>query len=186
MQSEIKDININDENQVESILERYKPLVISIARRYYLVGADLDDLVQEGMIGLYKAINSYNSNKNSSFTTFASLCITRHIQSAITKNNRLKNSVFNIIMNEDDFFITEIWDELQNPEEKIIQRESFSYLKEQIKQKLSSLEKKILKEYLNGKSYDDISKILSIPKKSVDNGLNRIRNKLSYLLNIKE
>lgn len=167
---------------VEDLLTQYKPLVNSISRRYYLVGADLDDIVQEGMIGLYKAINSYDESKNVNFLNFAKLCITRQIQSAIKKNNRLKNEFFKDLINEDDVVLNNMLCDELNPEDKIISMENCFYIKNEIKQKLSKFEKLILREYLLGKTYEDIAKKLEITKKSVDNGLNRIRNKLSYLL----
>ena len=167
---------------VEEILEQYKPLVMSIARRYYLVGAELDDLIQEGMIGLYKAINSYESDKNASFSTFANLCITRQIQSAIKNGNRLKNSFFKEIMNEDDVALQLLLSPQPNPEDKVILEEEYFLIKKEINEKLSQLEKNILNIYLTGKSYEEIAFKLGVTKKSVDNALNRIRNKLAYLL----
>ena len=171
-----------EENNIEEMLEKYKPLVISLARRYFLTGAEIDDLIQEGMIGLYKAIISYDKSKNDSFTNFASMCIKRQIISAIKKNQRLKNSFFKDLINEDDFYVNEIPSIDENPENKIIIKEDYSILKQEILSKLTSLEKKILREYLSGKSYDEIATNLSINKKSVDNALSRIRNKLNYLV----
>lgn len=167
---------------VEKLLESYKPLVISIARRYYLAGAELDDLIQEGMIGLYKGIITYDKNKNDSFTNYASLCIKRQIISAIKKSNSLKYSFFQDLINEDDFYINEIPAIDENPESKIIIKEDFSNLKQEILTKLTEFEKNVLKEYLNGKSYDEIALKLGLNKKSVDNALSRIRNKLNYLV----
>lgn len=174
---------MQEKNKSEELLESYKPLVISIARRYYLVGAEMDDLIQEGMIGLYKATLSYDEEKKSSFSNFASLCIKRQIQTAIKHNNRLKNSYFKDLINEDDFYITEVLSTEDNPENKVISQEEFLFVKQQINNKLTIMEKKILKEYLIGKSYDEIASSLNMNKKSVDNGLNRIRKKLQYLLN---
>lgn len=171
-----------NEQHVEEILENYKPLVISIAKRYYLIGADMDDLIQEGMIGLYKAIKNFDETKNNNFANFAGLCITRNIQTAIKNGNRLKNNFFKDLVNEDDLFVNQLVDDKHNPEEAIISKENFKYVKEQINEKLSDLEKGILREYLNKKSYDEIALTLNISKKSVDNGLNRIRKKLSYLI----
>lgn len=167
---------------VEKLLESYKPLVISIARRYYLAGAELDDLIQEGMIGLYKGIITYDSSKNDSFTNYASLCIKRQIISAIKKSNSLKYSFFQDLISEDDFYINEIPSIDENPESRIIIKEDFSNLKQEILAKLTDFEKKVLREYLNGKSYDEIALKLGLNKKSVDNALSRIRNKLNYLV----
>lgn len=169
------------ELNVEEYLEKYKPLVISIARRYYLVGAEMDDLVQEGMIGLYKAINTFSSNKNASFQTFANLCITRQIQTAIKNGNRLKNSFFKEIMNEDDSTLKLLLSDEPNPEDKIIIEEDFLEVKREINAKLTKLEKLVLKKFLEGNSYEQIAEFLKISKKSVDNALNRVREKLKYL-----
>lgn len=166
---------------VEQLLENYKPLVISISRRYYLVGAELDDIIQEGMIGLYKSIISYNKDKNNNFLNYASLCIKRQILSAIKKNQSFKNSFFQELLNEDDFYTHEVPSADGNPENKLIIKEDFSNLKQEILTKLTNYEKDILKEYLNGKSYEEIAIKLSVNKKSVDNALSRIRRKLSYL-----
>ena len=167
---------------LEKVLVEFKPLVSSIARRYFLMGAELDDLVQEGMIGLYKAIQTFDSSK-SSFKTFASLCINSQIKSAIKSANNLKNKFLNEVMledNEEKMYL--IFSEEPNPEDRVINQENYKIIKNEIATKLSLLEKQILKQYLLGKSYDQIAKTLCIDKKSVDNGLNRIRKKLQHLI----
>lgn len=167
---------------LEKVMAEYKPLVTSIARRYFLTGAELDDLVQEGMIGLYKAIQTFDKTK-SSFKTFASLCINSQIKTAIKSANNLKNKFLNEVMledNEEKMYL--IHSEEPNPEDKIINEEHFKIVKNEIASKLTLLEKQILKQYLLGKSYDQIAKTLCIDKKSVDNGLNRIRKKLQHLI----
>ena len=136
-----------DQKAMESVLSEYKPLVTSISRRYFLVGAEPEDLVQEGMIGLYKAIQTFDESKQASFKTFANLCINSQIQMTIRNANRSKSKLLNEIIS-----------------------------------KLSLLEKQILKQFLLGKNYAEIAQILCIDKKSVDNGLNRIRKKLIHLL----
>lgn len=168
---------------LDQILVEYKPLVSSIARRYFLMGAELDDLVQEGMIGLYKAINTYVSDKNASFKTFATLCINSQIKSAVKKANSNKNKVLNQVMLEDNQELMYLVLSTEpNPEDKMINRENFVDMKKEIMSSLSLLEKQILKQYLLGKNYNEIAKTLCIDKKSVDNGLNRIRKKLNHLL----
>ena len=169
-------------DDIEIMLEKYKPLVITIARRYYVMGAELDDIVQEGMIGLYKGIISYDKTKNDNFVSFISICIKRQIISAIRKNKSLKNSYFKELINDEYFYINDIPSTEENPENKIIIQEDFGLLKKEIMSKLTVYEKKILIEFVSGKSYDEIAKNLNKNKKSVDNALTRIRNKLSYLL----
>ena len=169
------------ELSAEELLIYYKPLVSKIARRYFLVGGDMDDVFQEGMIGLYKAINSFSSDKGASFQTFATLCINRQIQSAVKKANANKNRVFMDLYSMENDETIKIISSERNPEDNFIVKESYENIKREILQKLTNLEKKILKEYLSGFSYEDISQKLHINKKSVDNALNRIRNKLAYL-----
>lgn len=169
-------------NSMEDFLVNYKPLVIKIARRYFLAGGDMDDVIQEGMIGLYKAYNTYSSEKGASFTTFATLCINRQIQTAIKKANAQVRRFCTDLYNLDNENIINIVSYENNPEDQVIRKESFNNFKKEILLKLTNLEKQILKHYLSGLSYDDIALELKITKKSVDNGLLRIRNKLYYLM----
>ena len=171
-----------DKNTVEILLNTYKPLVCKIARQYFLAGGEIDDLVQEGMIGLYGAINSYSADKNASFKTFATLCIKRKMQSAIKKANSKKNSLFGELFDDEMLDVVDITSEKENPEKNAISKEKYAYIINEVKTKLSELELVILKKYLDGLSYDDISKELNISKKSVDNALFRIRAKLLHLL----
>lgn len=168
---------------LEQVLTEYKPLVCLVARRYFLIGAELEDLIQEGMVGLYKAIRSFDINKNATFRTFATLCITSQIQTAVKANNRNKNKILNEIILEDnqDLMYLVVSSE-QNPEDRIINKENFDNIKSEIVSKLTPLEKQILKQYLKGKNYQQIADCLKIDKKSVDNGLIRIRKKLIHLL----
>lgn len=172
-----------DPNVLDELLTEYKPLVCSLARKYFLIGAEQDDLVQEGMIGLYKAIVTFDQNKNASFKTFASLCINSQIKSAIKSASSSKNKVLNKVMLEDNqelmYFVLSTE---PNPEDRMIDKENFDNIKKEIITSLSLLEKQILKQYLLGKNYEQIAKTLCIDKKSVDNGLNRIRKKLNHLI----
>lgn len=168
---------------VERMLDEYKPLVTSVARRYFLVGAEPEDLIQEGMIGLYKAIQTFDPQKQASFKTFALLCIKSQIQSAIKMANRNKNRVLNEVMledNEEQMYL--VISKEPNPEDRVINREDYMQTKKEINKSLSLLEKQILKQYLLGKNYQQIADTLCLDKKSVDNGLNRIRKKLAHLL----
>ena len=172
-----------NQKAMESVLSEYKPLVTSISRRYFLVGAEPEDLVQEGMIGLYKAIQTFDESKQASFKTFATLCINSQIQMTIRNANRSKSKLLNEIMledNEEKMYLVVSME--PNPEDKVINQEDFNYVKNEIVSKLSLLEKQILKQFLLGKNYAEIAQTLCLDKKSVDNGLNRIRKKLIHLL----
>lgn len=171
-------------NKNEIMIE-YKPLVVSIARKYFLIGAEVEDIIQEGMIGLYKAIEDYKGNQEASFKTFATLCINRQIQTAIKISNNNKNKLLNDIIElgiDDEERMNSLVSTEPNPEEQILRQERYEYVLSEIDKKLSKLEKQILNCYLEGYSYEKIAKILEIDKKSVDNGLIRIRKKLLYLL----
>lgn len=170
----------SNEKHVDQILTEYKPLVASIARRYFLIGGELDDLVQEGMIGLFKAVESFDKTKDASFKTFATLCVTRQIQSAIRKATSEKNQVFLELF--DEKMEIDQPSNKENPETNFISQQKYNYINKEIAQKLSKLEQTVLREYLLGLSYDEIAKKLNLQKKSVDNALGRIRTKLFHLL----
>ena len=166
---------------IEQIMMDYKPLVSQIARRYFLYCGEIDDLMQEGMIGLYKAIRDYDPNKQTSFKTFANLCITRQIHSAIRTANSKKNIMFlDILDNSENNF--DVATNVENPENKLIENQSYEKFWSEINSKLSAKELQILNEYLEGYSYEQIAQKLQIERKSVDNALVRIRAKLAYLL----
>ncbi|MGN1207847.1 MAG: sigma-70 family RNA polymerase sigma factor [Christensenellales bacterium] len=167
-----------DLQALNMLMTNYKKLVNKIARKYFIIGADLNDVIQEGMIGLFNAYSNFDTKKNVKFKTFATLCINRQIISAIKKAYKHANN--DLI---DDINLNEIYsnDKIISPEDDFIESESFKNLKNEIKQKLSNLEIKILNEFLQNSSYEEISSKLNISKKSVDNALSRIRNKLNYL-----
>ena len=172
-----------DEYAVEELLKKYKPLVLKIARRYFLVGGDIDDLVQEGTIGLYKAIMVYNQEKEASFITFATLCIKRQLQSLVRKENTQNNSVFLDLFNDDDLNkLINIPTNKGNPEQVAISNQNLQYIDSEIKSQLSDFEYKVLQQYLNGMSYEQIATENGTNKKSIDNALSRLRAKLSHLL----
>ncbi|MGM0470766.1 MAG: RNA polymerase sporulation sigma factor SigH [Bacillota bacterium] len=177
---------------MEYLLKKYKNFVRNRARSYFLVGADRDDLVQEGMIGLYKAICDYKVEKLASFQSFAELCITRQLITAIKAATRQKHQPLNSYVSFDQ----PIYDqnstrtlldvlessELNNPENKFISYEAYQLLENNIKRMLSDLETKVLMEYLEGKTYQEIADSLDRHVKSVDNALQRIKNKLEDFL----
>jgi len=180
----LQKIKNGDETAESELFERYKDLVTKISRGYFIVGGDLEDTIQEGMIGLYKAIKSYSTNKDCSFKTFAVICIKHQIQSAIKKANTNKNRPLSSAVSFQSFG-TENLDFLPielvfdtTPAEKVIDKENFEILKEFMKANLSEKELKVLRLYLQGYSYKEIAKTLDIPQKSIDNSLSRIKTKL--------
>lgn len=180
-----------DENALNSLLSDYKNTVNKIARSYFLVGGDMEDIVQEGMIGLYKAILHYSPQRNASFKTFANVCIKHQIQSAIKIASSEKNQVLSNALPIWDK--SEIDDEGENrieiivpsalpsPDDKVIAYENMQELKAKIKKTLSPMEVKVLSLYLRGYNYNEISNLGEMSKKSIDNALTRIKNKLSFL-----
>ncbi len=181
---------LGDEKAENEILERYKGLVVKIARSYFILGGEMEDIVQEGMIGLYKAIKGYDKKKNASFKTFATMCIKHQIQSAIKvanakKNSPLSNSVslqsFSENSDDDDFLPANLIFQV-SPDEKIINKERYKNLLEEIRKMLSEKEMKVLRLYLKGYTYKEIGKILKMPYKSIDNSLSRIKTKLRSLI----
>ena len=177
-----------DEAAIEVLFERYKDIVRKKAKAMYLAGGDSDDLIQEGMIGLFKAIRDYSPDKAASFSTFASVCIRRQIQNAITNSNRKKhvplNSYVSLYMNSeegDNFMLEErlSTSREEDPEKLLIAREQIEDRNARIKKELSKLEQQVLKLYLQGLSYEEIAEQLGKTEKSIDNALQRIRGKLS-------
>ncbi|OQB24641.1 MAG: RNA polymerase sigma-H factor [Firmicutes bacterium ADurb.Bin182] len=172
----------------EVIYERYKNFVRSKARSYFLAGADREDLIQEGMIGLYKAIRDFNEEKQTTFRTFAEMCILRQIITAIKTATRLKHMPLNnyLSLNKplyDDETDRTLMDTLAsvhmvNPEEILINEEEYKSIMLKIDNLLSGLEKQTLYYYLEGRSYQEIAKKLKRSTKSVDNALQRIKKKL--------
>ena len=180
---------------LEYLLNKYKNFVRTKARSYFLIGADHEDIVQEGMIGLYKAIRDYREDRLSSFRAFAELCITRQIITAIKTATRQKHIPLNSYVSlnrpiyEEDSdrtlldVITE--DAPSNPEEMLIDREDLSVIEGRIGQMLSDLEKEVLIRYVEGKSYVEISEEMHRHVKSIDNALQRIKRKLQKYLDEK-
>ena len=173
---------------LEYLLNKYKNFVRTKARSYFLIGADHEDIVQEGMIGLYKAIRDYRAERLSSFRAFAELCVTRQIITAIKTATRQKHIPLNsyISLNrpiyEEDSertlldVITE--ESRSNPEDMIIDREDLTQIEGRIGQMLSDLEKEVLVRYMDGKSYVEIAGEMHRHVKSIDNALQRIKRKL--------
>jgi len=161
------------------IIERYTKLVVYFSGIYYIPGNDSDDVIQEGLIGLLEAARNYNNKKNVSFNSFASLCISRKIISAIRSATRTKNSFLNSYISLEYIDIPE---SRLNPEEIVINNENIKLIKEKIEQALSKREKDVLLCFLKNMSYSEIAKKLGGNEKSVDNALSRSRRKLNILL----
>lgn len=176
----------------EYLLSKYKNFVRSKARSYFLIGADHEDIVQEGMIGLYKAIRDYKPDKLSSFRAFAELCITRQIITAIKTATRQKHIPLNSYVSlnkplydeESDRTLMDVIVEgkLSNPEDLIISQEDLDTIHAKINEVLSGLEQEVLNLYLDGKSYQEIAIYLNRHVKSIDNALQRVKRKLEKYL----
>lgn len=177
-----------DKYATEYLLSRYKNTVRSKARMYFLVGADRDDIVQEGMIGLFKAIRDFDNTKQASFKSFAELCVRRQIITAIKTATRKKHIPLNsyislskpVFDDENEGFFSDVLSELEeySPEDMFIKKENAEDVGKKIEKTLSKLEKEVLEMYLDGKSYQEIAKVMGRPPKSIDNALQRIKKKL--------
>lgn len=180
---------------LEFLINKYKNFVRAKARSYFLIGADREDIIQEGMIGLYKAIRDFRSDKLSSFRAFAELCITRQIITAIKTATRQKHIPLNSyvslnkpIYDEDsDRTLLDVISgtKVSDPEELVINREEFGDIEEKMGEILSELEWKVLMSYLDGKSYQEIAVDLKRHVKSIDNALQRVKRKLEKYLDLK-
>lgn len=189
-------IRNNNPDAMDHMLDRYKNLVRKKVKTLFLIGSDKEDLIQEGMIGLYKAIRDYNREKDSSFFNFADLCISRQIYSAITASNRKKNLPLNTYVSlytpaysenmdiDEKASLVDLMYEnkISNPEELVIDKESTSMLEYELVRHLSPFEKNVLDLYLEDFSYLQIADKLKKEPKSIDNALQRIKTKLNLLL----
>ena len=182
----------HDEEAMDELLKIFKPKVIAISREYFLVGAEFDDLIQEGMIGLYKAIGVYDESKNHSFSAFASLCIHRQLQNAVKNANRKKNSPLNSYLpikyydgssssDEDSILKLVIVDDSSNIEQNYIDKEINTIVMSKVKNILTEEQFKVLKQFLNGDAYSLIAEKNKISPKQVDNMLQAIKKKLRTL-----
>lgn len=187
-------INLAQKRQnaaMEYLLEKYKPLVRQKTRKLFLIDGDKDDLIQEGMIGLFKAVRDYQVGKDAAFRTFADLCISRQLYSAIKKSNRLKNQPLNsyVSIYSDEFsdadelagdrtVISSGSDNIANPEAIMIDRENAIDMQNKMFDKLSKMEREVLKRYLEGMTYQEIAADMEKSPKSIDNALQRIKGKI--------
>ncbi len=175
----------------EALCERHKDLVRIKARPYFLIGADREDLIQEGMIGLYKAVRDYEPGHDMSFRSFAELCIVRQIITAIKQATRKKHAPLNTYIsfykttdeeNERTLMDTMPAARTDNPEELIISRESMTDMNKMLDTMLTPLEKSVLELFIEGKSYQEIAAALGRGRKTVDNALQRIKKKIEAYL----
>ena len=174
------------------LYEKYKPFIRVRARSYFLVGADREDIIQEGMIGLYKAIRDYSPDKNASFRSFAELCVTRQIITAIKAATRQKHIPLNsyvslnrpMFVEEPERTLMDVLSaaRVSDPEETLISRETYESMEEQLLSSLSPLERSVLTLYLEGRSYVEIAESLNRSVKAIDNALQRIKHKLEKQL----
>ena len=183
-----------DDAAQEYLLDKYKSLVRAKSRAYFLIGADSEDIIQEGMIGLYKAVRDYNEEKNASFRSFAELCVNRQMITAIKAATRQKHQPLNsyVSLNKPVYeeeseqtymdFLQSNSGSLLNPEALLIGQENKSFLEDQMVKNLSSFETRVLVLYLQGRSYFEISRGLDKPEKSIDNALQRVKKKLEKFL----
>lgn len=190
----VEEVHQGSTEALDYLITKYRLFVKAKARSYFLIGADREDIVQEGMIGLYKAIRDFKEEKLSSFRAFAELCITRQIITAIKTATRQKHIPLNSYVSLDKPIFDEESDrtlmdvitstDSKDPEHLMIYREEYSHLEEKIGEILSELEQQVLALYLDGQSYNEISEELNRHVKSIDNALQRVKRKLERHLEI--
>ena len=185
----VAQIKQGDENALSYLLEKYRELVNIKVGKYFMIGAEREDIVQEGMIGLFKAIKSYNPEKQNSFKTFANICIERQLITAIKSSNRQKHMPLNSYLSlntaaydnneEDSVELIDTFNSktIEDPLEKITKKEYYEEVKNTVNKNLSKFEKQVLDRFIKGESYVTIAQKLDSPVKSVDNAIQRIRKK---------
>lgn len=189
-------VHRGESDALDFLIHKYRNFVRAKARSYFLIGADKEDIVQEGMIGLYKAIRDFKEDKLTSFKAFAELCITRQIITAIKTATRQKHIPLNSYVSLDKPIYDEESDrtlmdvlsgaKVLDPEQLIISREEFNNIEDKMTELLSDLERKVLSLYLDGQSYQEISEELNRHVKSIDNALQRVKRKLERYLEVRE
>ena len=180
-----------DEKALTYLLEKYKELVNIKVGRYFLIGAEREDIMQEGMIGLFKAIKSFDKEKQNSFKSFANICIERQLITAIKTSNRQKHMPLNSYLSlntaaydnneEDSVELIDTFDSntVEDPLETVMKKEYYEQLQNNIEKTLSNFEKQVLDRFMKGESYNIIAQKLDSPIKSVDNAIQRIRKKFN-------
>lgn len=186
----IEIIRSGDKIAFDYLMNRYKELVNIKVSKYFIIGAERDDIVQEGLIGLFKAIKSYKPDMKNSFKSFANMCIERQLITAIKSSNRQKHlplnsylslniSAYNEEESDSDTSLIDVFDSalIEDPLDTITKKEYYKKVEDTISKSLSDFEKKVLNKYINGKSYTEIAEDLQTPVKSIDNAIQRIRKK---------
>ncbi|WP_437182740.1 RNA polymerase sporulation sigma factor SigH [Shouchella patagoniensis] len=191
----INEVRTGNTLALEHLIGKYRNFVRAKARSYFLIGADHEDIVQEGMIGLYKAVRDFNGDKLASFKAFAELCITRQIITAIKTATRQKHIPLNSYVSLDKPIYDEESDrtlmdvicgnKVTDPEALLINQEEFSYIEGKMSEILSELERQVLMLYLDGRTYQEISIDLKRHVKSIDNALQRVKRKLERYVELK-
>ncbi|WP_206207814.1 RNA polymerase sporulation sigma factor SigH [Virgibacillus profundi] len=189
-------IHQGNSHALDFLIQKYRNFVWAKARTYFLIGADKEDIIQEGMIGLYKAIRDYDGDKLSSFKAFAELCVTRQIITAIKTATRQKHIPLNSYVSLDKPIYDEESDrtlldviagsKAVDPQELLVNREKFGDMELKLSELLSELEKEVLHLYLDGRTYQEISVELNRHVKSIDNALQRVKRKLEQLMEAME
>lgn len=179
---------------MDYIISKYKYLVIRAAKAIYLIGGENDDLIQEGMIGLFKAVRDFDTNQETSFYSFAELCISRQMYTAIKLSQRQKHmplnsyvSLYDIKKSDDGDKQSPLIEQLEsetnsNPEEMFLDKERMQMLVEELNERLSDMERRVLHLHLQGEDYRSIAELLDKSSKSIDNALQRIRQKMRTIL----
>lgn len=193
-ESLVEQVHLGNTEALDFLINKYRLFVKVKARSYFLIGADKEDIIQEGMIGLYKAIRDFKGDKLASFRAFAELCITRQIITAIKTATRQKHIPLNSYVSLDKPIYDEesertLMDVItspisEDPEYLMINREEYSHLEDKVSEVLSELEQRVLALYLEGRSYNEISELLNRHVKSIDNALQRVKRKLERHLEI--
>jgi len=192
----VEAVREGESEALEYLINKYRNFVRAKARSYFLIGADREDIIQEGMIGLYKSIRDFKGDKLASFKAFAELCITRQIITAIKTATRQKHIPLNSYVSLDKPIYDEESDrtlldvicgtQVSDPEELIINQEEFVGLEDKMSEILSDLERKVLMLYLDGRSYQEIAVDLDRHVKSIDNALQRVKRKLEKYLEVRD
>lgn len=189
----IENIELNDNKALECLMKRYDDVVNMKANKFFMIGAEREDMVQEGRIGLYKAVKSFNAEKQNSFRTFANLCIERQLITAVKNSNRQKHMPLNsyvslnasVYEENDDTSVMDILETkvAEDPSDIIANKEYFDYMENKIDNSLSDFEKQVLNYYKRGESYANIATKLGSKVKSVDTAIQRIRKKATKIKN---
>lgn len=180
-----------DELAVEHLMNKYEGIVRKKANTYFLLGSDREDVIQEGLIGLYKAICDYDDSKQSSFKSFAELCITRQIITSIKSATRLKHtplngyiSIYKPVQEESDQVLIDVfeYDDAVSPHDQLVTKEQTNNMKLVLAKMLTKLEWEVLHYYIEGYRYEEIASVVGRSEKSIDNALQRVKRKVGQLI----